>query len=430
MTFKNECFVYIVPPGHTEFVTAARFRVSTTRNGAAVGEFVYGKRYMERLDAVELDPVELRLGETRYETARMDGFFGAIRDSIPDFWGRRVIERNIGKPTLDEFDYLMHGPDDRAGALGFGLNAEPPAPRRHFSRTLELESLQAMADAILNDDGDGIANKAEARQVQELLLEGTSMGGARPKAVVEDDDGLWIAKFSSPKDRWNQPRVEHAFLNLARTCGLTVAESRITVVGGKDVLLVRRFDRDKTENGYRRHRMISALTLLRSDDDPMARNGWSYLLLADEIRRTSASPKADLRELFARMCFNAVVSNLDDHPRNHAMLAKDKNWRLSPAYDLTPTPSIAEDTRMLAMACGTHGRVSRRNNLLTGSGRFLLSAEESSSIIDNIVTVVRDQWDAALLRAGASKQDLAAVSSACLYEGFFYTTEAHRDDPP
>ena len=129
MISEGECFVYIVPPGATEFVTAARFRVSETRDGVAAGELVYGKRYMERTDAVELDPVELKLADTHFETARMAGFFGAIRDAMPDFWGRRVIERNAGKPALGEFDYLLHGPDDRAGALGFGLNAEPPAPR-------------------------------------------------------------------------------------------------------------------------------------------------------------------------------------------------------------------------------------------------------------------------------------------------------------
>jgi serine/threonine-protein kinase HipA len=422
MTSERECFVYIVPPGETTFVTAARFRVSKTQDGEGVGEFVYGKRYMERADAVELDPVELKLGTPRHETSRMNGFFGAIRDAMPDFWGRRVIERNAGKPALEEFDYLMHGPDDRAGALGFGLNAEPPAPRRTFSRTLDLEPLQKMAAAILNDD-DKIANNADARQVQELLLEGTSMGGARPKAVVEDDDGLWIAKFSSPQDRWNQPRVEHALLNLGRTCGLNVADSKITAVGGKDVLLVRRFDRDKGDTGYRRHRMVSALTLLRSDDSPTARESWSYLLLADEVRRTSASPKADLRELFARMCFNAAVSNLDDHPRNHAILAKDKNWRLSPAYDLTPTPALAQDTRLLAMVCGTHGRIARRDNLLTATGRFLLSQHEAAKIIDDMVNIVRAEWDASLRRAGVNERDCGSVASARLYDGFFYLAD-------
>lgn len=419
----SECFVYIVPPGGTEFVTAGRFRVSQGRDDDKLGEFVYGRRYMERPDAVELDPVELKLAETRYETARMSGFFGAIRDAMPDFWGRRVIERHAGKANLDEFDYLMNGPDDRAGALGFGLNTDPPAPRRAFSRTLDLETLQSMADAILNDEAQNIANQADARQVEELLLEGTSMGGARPKAVVEDDDGLWIAKFSTPQDRWNHPLIEHAFLNLARTCGLGVADSKITTVAGKDVLLVRRFDRDKADNGYRRHRMVSALTLLRSDDDPASKENWSYLLLADELRRVSASPKADLRELFSRMCLNAIVSNLDDHPRNHAILAKDNSWRLSPAYDLTPTPTIAKDSRQLAMACGTHGRIARKQNLLSAAGRFLLSNEEAEALIDKMVHTVQNEWDASLRRAGANERDCAAISSALLYDGFFYQSD-------
>jgi serine/threonine-protein kinase HipA len=427
MTSENECFVYIVPPGQTEFVTAARFRVSEARDGAAVGELVYGKRYLERQDAVEFDPVELKLGPTQYETARMGGFFGAIRDSMPDFWGRRVIERHAGKGKLEEFDYLLHGPDDRAGALGFGRNQDPPAPRRKFSRTLDLEPLQEIADAIINDKVDRIETKTDAGQVQELLLEGTSMGGARPKAVVEDHDGLWIAKFSSPSDNWNYPRVEHAFLSLAKTCALHVADSKVTTVAGKDVLLVRRFDRDRAESGYRRHRMVSALTLLRADESPTSRENWSYLLLADEIRRTSADPKRDLRELFARMSFNAVISNLDDHPRNHAILARDRDWRLSPAYDLTPTPSVAKDTRMLAMACGTQGRIARRENLLTAAGRFLMSNKEAANIIDRMVEVVRREWDPALRRAGVSRKDCSTIASALVYEGFFYSSDGPPD---
>lgn len=419
MISEHQCFVYIVLPGATEFVTAARFRVSLSQDGSRVGELVYGKNYLARADAVELDPVDLRLGMGRYETAHMQGFFGAIRDAMPDFWGRRVIERNSGKSVIDEFDYLLQGPDDRVGALGFGLGVEPPAPRRQFNRTLDLQTLQEIADAIINDDFDRIDNSKDARQVQELLLLGTSMGGARPKAVIEDNDSLWIAKFSSPQDRWNQPRVEHALLNLAKVCGLHVADSKITTVAGKDILLVRRFDRDKTHQGYRRHRMVSALTLLRADDSPTARESWSYLLLADEIRRTSANPKADLRELFARMCFNAMVSNLDDHPRNHAILAKDANWRLSPAYDLTPSPVIAQDTRLLAMTCGIRGRFARRANLLTGHGRFLLSMEEAESIVDSMVETIKREWDPVLRRARVSERDCGVIARACLYEGFF-----------
>src|SRR5665648_186032 len=152
MTSERHCFVYIVPPGATEFVTAARFQVLKTRDGTSMGELVYGKRYLARADAVEFDPVELTLGQTQYQTVLMNGFFGAIRDAMPDFWGRCVIDHSIGQSHLQDFDYLMHGPDDRAGALGFGLGVEPPAPRRQFNRTLELESLQQISEDIINGE--------------------------------------------------------------------------------------------------------------------------------------------------------------------------------------------------------------------------------------------------------------------------------------
>ncbi|MEE9597597.1 MAG: HipA domain-containing protein, partial [Acidiferrobacterales bacterium] len=387
MTSERECFVYIVLPGETSLVTAGRFRVTPTRGGANVGSFVYGQSYLARANAVPFDPVELRLRRGPFETARMDGFFGAIRDAMPDSWGQRVIERHAGVAKLEGFDYLLQGPDDRAGALGFGLNVEPPAPRRKFNRTLDLGRLQQAADAVISDD-PSLAGSA-AQQVEELLRLGTSMGGARPKVVVEDDSDLWLAKFSREDDRWNHPRVEYALLDLAKACELNVAESKLTTVAGRDVLLVRRFDRGHTQAGYRRHRMVSALTLLRSDDNPIRRTNWSYLLLADEIRRVSARPEADLRELFARMCFNAITSNTDDHPRNHAILAKDQDWHLSPAFDLTPMPVVGQDRRDLAMVCGKQGRYANRENLLSAHGRFLLSGEEATKIVDTLVDTVR-----------------------------------------
>lgn len=422
MTSERECYVYIVPPAATEFVTAGRFRVSPTPDGDLVGQFVYGRRYLERDDAVALDPVELRLRRGPYETARMQGFFGAIRDSMPDYWGRRIIEKNTGQAQPEEFDYLMQGADDRAGALGFGLNVEPPAPQRRFNRTLDLERLQATADAVVRDDPE-LAGSATG-QVEELMLLGTSMGGARPKTVVEDEGDLWLAKFSRQDDRWNHPRSEHGLLELARACGLSVADSKITTVGGRDVLLVRRFDRDRAGDGYRRHRMVSALTLLQSDDDPAARRDWSYILLADEIRRVSAEPEEDLRELFARMCFNAAVSNLDDHPRNHAVLARERGWRLSPAFDLTPWLVIAAGRRDLAMTCGSAGRYANRENLLSQHGRFLLAEEHATQIVDDIVETVRAQWRPTMRRAGVSEGDCDAIARAFLYEGFFYEQAA------
>lgn len=418
MTSERECFVYIVLPGTTDFITAGRFRLSKTRDGDALGAFVYGRRYLEHPDAVELDPVELRVSNRVYETARMDGFFGAIRDSMPDYWGRRVIEKHSGHTILEGFDYLMQGPDDRAGALGFGLGVEPPAPQKAFNRTIDLDRLQAVADAITRKDSD--SSEQTGQQVDEFFNPGTSMGGARPKAVVQNGHDLWIAKFSETTDRWNVPRVEHAMLKLADRCGLNTADSRIETIAGRDVLLVRRFDRDQAEKGYRRHRMVSALTLLQAEDSPGERKNWSYLLLADEIRRVVSAPEQDLHELFVRICFNAAVSNLDDHPRNHAILAKDRNWRLSPAFDLTPSPVVAIDRRDLAMTCGHFGRYANKANVMSAHGRFFLSQDEAKAIFKRVVETVRKEWQPTLRRAGVNAEDSEAIKNAFLYDGLFY----------
>jgi len=170
--------------------------------------------------------------------------------------------------------------------------------------------------------------------------------------------------------------------------------------------------------------MVSALTLLQSDDNSAARRDWSYILLADEIRRVSMKPESDLRELFARMCFNAAISNLDDHPRNHAILAKGRGWRLSPAFDLTPTPMIAMERRDLAMVCGSAGRYANRKNLLSQHGRFLLSEEDATAFLGRIVDTVRNAWRPTMLRAGVSEADCEMIATAFLYEGFFYEEAA------
>ena len=277
----TECFVYITLPGATEAVTAARFELTKNRADAPLGRFVYGKSYLERNDAVPFDPVELGLASRVYETTALNGVFGALRDAGPDSWGRRVIERHAGKTMLGELDYLLHSPDDRAGALGFGLGPKPPAPQRAFNKTIILAKLQAIADAIIADEE--LPPDPEITQAQELLLVGTSMGGARPKAVVDDDGALWMAKFNRTDDRWNNTRVEHAMLRLARECGLTTAESRIATVGNRDVLLVKRFDREKSGDGYTRARMVSALTFCA----PTMRRCETQLVLRDARRRAA-----------------------------------------------------------------------------------------------------------------------------------------------
>lgn len=411
----SSCYVYIALPGETELVTAARFEWSQDARGTPRGRLIYGKRYLARANAVPLDPHSLPLLERRFETTRLRGVFGALRDASPDFWGRRVIERHAGKPTLTELDYLLLSPDDRAGALAFGLSQTPPAPLRTFNQTLALPHLQALADVVLSESaGEGPA----AGQVEELLLVGTSMGGARPKTVVEDDGALWLAKFNRPEDRWNSARVEHAMLELASACGLRAATSRVVTVAGRDVLLVKRFDRMGAPGGYLRGRMISALTLLEADDTPDDRDRWSYLSFVDALRRASATPRRDAHELFSRMCFNALISNTDDHPRNHALLALQGDWGLSPAYDLTPTPHVSRERRDLAMIAGDAGRWANAENLLSQSGRFLLTDDEARAILETLEAKVGAEWYRVARGAGASERDCEQISSAFGYPGF------------
>jgi len=408
-----EAYVYITLPGATDAVTAGRFEHTVARNGVAVGRFVYGRRYRERSDAVEIDPVELRLGRAGFETVRLGGVFGALRDSGPDYWGRRVIEKHAGLSQLGELDYLLHSPDDRAGALGFGLSVEPPAPARQFNKTWDLAKLQTLAEALLADEPP-----KDAAQVEELLLLGTSMGGARPKVVVESQDALWLAKFNRHDDRWNMARVEHATLELARRCGLQVADSQVVTVGGRDVLMVKRFDRTRMEDGYARARMVSALTLLETDETPDGRARWSYILLAETLRRISERPAEDARELFGRMAFNALISNTDDHPRNHAVIAPGPGWRLSPAYDLTPTPAFAEERRDLAMTCGAQGRFANAGNLLSECRRFLLDPEAAAALVDQMQAAVQQQWYGVARSCGVSEADCEALRRAYVYPGF------------
>jgi serine/threonine-protein kinase HipA len=423
----SACFVYVTLPGQTAPVTAGRFVLSTDRRGVPEGRFVYGRSYLERPGAVALDPVELKLSARTYATTALSGVFGALRDASPDYWGRRVIQRHLGKAQPGEMDYLLFSPDDRAGALGFGLNQTPPAPMRRFNQTLQLEALQSTAEEILDDDvpRPGLGDE-ERDQVEKLLMLGTSMGGARPKAVVEDEAGLWIAKFNCRDDPWNNARVEHAMLTLARACGLTTAESCVVDVAGRDVLLVKRFDREQGEGGYLRSRMVSALTLLRAEDTYQSRDKWSYVLLAEEIRRVCAEPARNAAELFRRMCFNALISNIDDHPRNHAVIAKESDWKLSPAYDLTPAAPVSLERRDLAMECGDSGRFANADNLLSQSVRFLLEPAQAAAIVEAMEAQVRASWYTTARAAGVSERDCGRMATAFAYPGFRGTREDQR----
>lgn len=409
---NDRAYVYLQLPGSLETVTAGFFE-QQERAGVALGVFVYSPAYLERSDAVPLDPFELPLREGRFETVKLSGIFGSLRDASPDAWGRRIIERYLNRTDLSEVEYLLHSPEDRVGALSFGRGKSPPPPAARFNKVLELAKLLEFAKAVERDD------KVELPpQVKDLIQPGTSLGGARPKNVVETDDGLWIAKFPAREDRWNHARVEASMLALARECRIRACDFRVVSVVEDDVLLVRRFDRAKIEGGYLRPRFVSGLTVLDAGETIGDRSRWSYLLLADELRRRSHRSAEDLRELFARMTFNALISNTDDHPRNHGLIAPGRDFELAPAYDLTPNPLTSVERRDLALIVGRYNRYANRENLLSDCARFRLSHEEANALIDRMKETVQRRWRPVMRAQGVTEKDCEQLARSFTYEGF------------
>jgi serine/threonine-protein kinase HipA len=414
MTSERRAYIYVQLPGTLDTVPVALLEVEKLPDGTFVGRIRYGDRYLERKDAVEFDPFRLPLGNTVHEFTKLKGIPGAVRDAGPDAWGRRVIEHKLqrGPGDLEEIDYLLSGPQDGAGYLSFSPKLELPATKRRYNRTHQLAELIEAAHAI-----------EEGKRVPEHILEqlepGTSMGGARPKATIEDGNRLWIGKFPEKTQRCNSQRVEYATLELARRCGIAVCNASLQSIAGKDVLMLERFDREYAEGGYLRFGLVSGLTMLDCDDNHLDRERWSYPLLADQLRRWSEKPDADRVELFRRIVFNAAVTNNDDHPRNHALLRTAHGWRLTPAYDLVPAPMISIERRDLAMTVGTYGRTASIYNLLSQCERFGLTAEAARKEIENVAATVRS-WRDHFRACAVSAKDIEYIAPAFLPECFFF----------
>ena len=421
MTGATECYVYMVLPGATEFTTVGRFAIDSERDPLPQGHFVYCRSYLDNPDAVPIDPICLnKLSDRIYRTTKHNGLFSSLLDSKPDRWARRAITRMVRKKSLDkpgEIDLLLLAPDDRAGALGFGCSPVPPAPNQKFKSFNELAEISSIIDAI--DAREGFPQVLSAEEFEALNAILTSLGGKRPKAIVEDAEGLWISKFNRKHDDWNHARIEHAILELASACGITAVRSRVVTVAGKDVLLVKRFDREKTARGYLRSRMISGQTVLRAEGTVMRPQRWSYALLAEEIRRFGAQPDADSTELFRRMVFNALIFKDDDGPSNHAMISKRAGWKLSPAYDLIPSlKPIGLKRYEHAMSCGIFGRIASVRNMLTECGRFLLGEEEATTIINSMEEFVNKNWHKFARCAGVTESDCRKISGIIASSGF------------
>jgi serine/threonine-protein kinase HipA len=412
---EQACYVYIQLPGTMETVPCASLKVRVVGAGAFEGTFTYGKRYLERPEVVALDPFHLPLSVRPQKFTKLKGIPGAVRDASPDAWGRRVIQAKLQRPEADiqEVEYLLNGPDDGAGNLSFGRTATPPAPRRPFNRTHQLAALIQAAEK-LEEDG------RLPHEILEELEPGTSMGGARPKVTVEDDHKVWLAKLPEKADRHNMQRIEYATLELARTAGLRVCGTRLEPVGERDALMLDRFDREwnPEANAYRRFGLVSGLTVIDAEDGHLGRDRWSYPLLADELRRWSVKSNDDRRELFLRMVFNAMVTNNDDHPRNHALLHTKGGWRLSPAYDILPVPLVSLERRDLALEVGRFGRAASLYNILSQCEVFGLTTDEAQTLIDGMLNVVRG-WREFFVQRGVEQRSVELLEQAMLPPSFF-----------
>jgi serine/threonine-protein kinase HipA len=382
--------IFIHLPGQADAVPAGRLTLLEQGTVLNASRFAYGRRYLERRDALPVDPVSLALDQGRGGAELLPAggltLFGAIRDAAPDAWGRRVIENRLLAPPngLPESVYLDQAGPHRAGALD--VRATPTSAPAHSALPTVLDLAHLRDAAALIEAGEPVPAHLEL-----FFAGGPSLGGARPKAVLAADGREWIAKFPAQGDRFNVPVAEHATLALAREAGLAVPATRLeTLADGRQVLLIERFDREPLAEGMGRRHMVSALTLLQKHE--LHAPGASYAEIAAALSRhgVGGAIAYDRKELYARMVFNILVSNDDDHLRNHAFLhdAVGGGWRLSPLYDVVPRPQVAQE-RMLHLAVGPQGRLATLANALAGAGQFGLLPPDAAQIIDRVARAVR-----------------------------------------
>jgi serine/threonine-protein kinase HipA len=379
----TEAFVWVWLPGATNPVVAGRL----FSEGARL-LFNYGRSYLGRNDAISLYEPELPLRAGVLPLTPGLTMPNCLRDAAPDAWGRRVIiNRIFGKSgkdldtaEIDELTYLLASGSDRIGALDFQHSAATYVPREASKTSLtELQAATALVEK-------GVPLTPE---LESALLHGSSIGGARPKAMITSGNKKFIAKFSSQNDLYNVVKAEFIATRLAQKAGVTAASVSLERAAGKDVLLIERFDRQKADVGWQRHAMVSALTLLELDE-LMARYA-SYEDLATIIRHRFVSPKPTLKELFARMVFNILCGNTDDHARNHAAFWNGSELSMTPAYDICPQARAGGEASQAMLIMGEQ-RTSQIALCLKAAPLFLLDVNEATALVANQVKAIKRFW--------------------------------------
>ncbi len=397
----KQAYVWIWLPGKTTPVVAGKLT-----NIAGELLFNYGQSYLARKkDAISIYDKELPLQPGVLPLLNGLTMPSCLRDASPDAWGRRVIINRThavkgaaaDNVALDELTYLLESGSDRFGALDFQRSPKDYVPRLAGKAT--LDELLASADRVEK----GLPLTPELDQA---LNHGSSIGGARPKALIEADEKKYVAKFPLSTDLYSVVKAEFIAMRLAALAGLNVAPVRMERAANKDVLLVERFDREKTDKGWQRKAMVSALTLFGLDE-LMARYA-SYEELAEIIRHRFVEPAATLRELFSRLVFNVLSSNTDDHARNHAAFWDGKQLALTPAYDICPQGRTGNEASQAMLIRGEE-RMSRLSVCLDAALQFQLSKAEALAIIEKQVQVINDNWKLVCDEAGLTEIDRALL---------------------
>jgi len=391
----TEAFVWIWLPDKTEPVVAGKL---TVQEDTLV--FNYGQSYLARDDAIAIYEPELPLKAGFLPPLPGMVLPSCIRDASPDAWGRRIIINKKlgyeGKGDIAQFDeltYLLESGSDRIGALDFQLSPAHYEPRSAINTSLEelLEAVERIEKGL-----------PLSRELNDVLNHGTSIGGARPKALIEDHNKKYVAKFSSSVDLYNVVKTEFIAMRLARLCGLNVAAVSLTQSANKDVLLIERFDRIRSDKGWQRKSIVSSLTLLELDE-MMARYA-SYQNLAETIRHRFKHASVTLKELFGRITFNILAGNTDDHARNHAAFWDGKMLTLTPAYDICPQNRTGNEASQ-AMAIFEGNRMSKLSICLDAAHIFLLSEKEALGIIEHQLNMIHAHWEAVCDEANLTEID-------------------------
>ncbi len=397
-TSYSEAYVWVWLPNATEPVVAGLL----TQQGSQL-VFNYGRSYLARLDAISLYAPELPLQPGSLSLIPGLNMPSCLRDASPDAWGRRVlIHQKLGvKGTdaaqfeLDELTYLLESGSDRIGALDFQTSPTQYVPRQ--TQQPSLEELLTAAEKV----EQGIALSPELDQA---LLHGTALGGARPKVLLDDGDRKFIAKFSSSHDLYSVVKAEFIAMRLARKVGLNVATVHLRTAMGKDVLLIERFDRVRHGDQWRRRAMVSALTIFELDE--MMAAYASYEKLAEYIRHRFAHSTASLHELFARMVFNILCGNTDDHARNHSAFWDGHQLALTPAYDICPQSRTGQQASQAMLIHGSDRR-SQIATCMAAAPSFLLGSEAAIAIVNHQVSTIENEWPSICDEAGLSAVDRA-----------------------